>query len=66
MTSNQDDNLQYLKIAGANGIIVYGKILIDGVKITSWDILNEDVTNKTLMALFDVDMSNLPQVKVLK
>ena len=38
MTSNED-GLQYLKIAGANGIIVYGKILIDGVKITSWDIL---------------------------
>ncbi|MDW0121231.1 MAG: hypothetical protein QOK81_01280, partial [Nitrososphaeraceae archaeon] len=36
MTSN-GDNLQYLKIAGANGIIVYGKILINGVKITSWD-----------------------------
>jgi parallel beta-helix repeat protein len=36
MTSNRD-GLQYLKIAGANGIIVYGKIQIDGVKITSWD-----------------------------
>src|SRR5918994_5197983 len=29
--------LQYLKIADANGIIVYGKIQIAGVKITSWD-----------------------------
>jgi hypothetical protein len=36
MTSN-GDGLQYLKIAGANGIVVYGKILINGVKITSWD-----------------------------
>ena len=36
MTSNED-GLQYLKIADANGIIVYGKIQIDGVKITSWD-----------------------------
>jgi parallel beta-helix repeat protein len=36
MTSNQD-GLQYLKIAGVNGIIVDGKIEIDGVKITSWD-----------------------------
>jgi hypothetical protein len=38
MTSNedeQDDNLQYVKIAGVNGIIVHGKILINGVKITS-------------------------------
>ena len=37
MTSD-GDGLQYLKIADANGIIVYGKIQIDGVKITSWDI----------------------------
>jgi len=42
MTSNSD-GLQYLKLAGENGIIVYGKILIDGVKITSWDIAEEDV-----------------------
>src|ERR687897_1300420 len=42
MTSN-GDNLQYLKIAGANGIIVYGKILIDGVRITSWDTEEDDV-----------------------
>ncbi|HKG42250.1 MAG TPA: hypothetical protein VKA98_08945, partial [Nitrososphaeraceae archaeon] len=35
MTSN-DDNLQYLKIAGENGIIVHGRIMINGVKITSW------------------------------
>jgi mannuronan 5-epimerase len=41
MTSN-GDGLQYLKLAGENGIIVYGKILIDGVKITSWDIAEED------------------------
>ncbi len=32
------DGLQYLKIADANGIIIYGKIQIDGIKITSWDI----------------------------
>jgi parallel beta-helix repeat protein len=32
-----DDGLQYLKIADANGIIVYGKIQIAGLKITSWD-----------------------------
>src|SRR5215213_2247902 len=31
------DGLQYLKIADGNGIIVYGKIQIAGVKITSWD-----------------------------
>src|SRR5215207_1014592 len=44
MTSSNEDNggLQYLKIAGENGIIVYGKILINGVKITSWDVSDED------------------------
>jgi mannuronan 5-epimerase len=35
MTSN--DGLQYLKIAGANGIIVHGRIQISDVIITSWD-----------------------------
>jgi mannuronan 5-epimerase len=41
MTSNQD-GLLYLKIAGENGIIVYGTILINGVKITSWDVSDND------------------------
>jgi parallel beta-helix repeat protein len=47
MTSN-DDGLQYLKLAGENGIIVHGKILIDGVKITSWDIAEEDVIQQDM------------------
>ncbi len=44
-SSNGDagNNLQYLKLAGDNGIIVYGQILIDGVRITSWDIFQDDV-----------------------
>src|SRR5918999_4389816 len=42
MTSS-GDGLRYLKIAGENGIVVYGKILIDGVTITSWDIADEEV-----------------------
>jgi parallel beta-helix repeat protein len=46
MTSNEDDNLQYLKIAGANGIIVHGRILIDGIKITSWDASSNDVVQQ--------------------
>ena len=46
MTSNEDDNLHYLKIAGANGIIVHGRILIDGVKITSWDASSNDVVQQ--------------------
>jgi mannuronan 5-epimerase len=47
MTSSED-GLQYLKIAGVNGIIVHGKILIDGVKITSWDISDEDVIQQNI------------------
>jgi mannuronan 5-epimerase len=43
-----DDNLRYLKIAGENGIIVYGKILIDGVKITSWNISSNDVISQDM------------------
>src|ERR671918_1618620 len=42
MNSNED-GLRYLKLAGENGIIVYGKILINGVIITSWDISDEEV-----------------------
>ena len=48
MTSSNGDNLQYLKIAGANGIIVYGKILINGVKITSWDIIDNDLIQQDM------------------
>lgn len=44
MTSS--DGVQYLKIAGANGIIVHGKILIDGVKITSWNTSSNDVVQQ--------------------
>ena len=47
MTSN-GDNLRYLKLAGANGIIVYGKILIDGVKITSWDFSEDDIIQQDM------------------
>ena len=47
MTSSRD-GLQYLKLAGENGIIVYGKILIDGVTITSWDISDEDVIQQDM------------------
>jgi parallel beta-helix repeat protein len=43
MTSNENGGLQYLKIAGDNRIIVHGRILISGVKITSWDESANDV-----------------------
>ena len=48
MTSNGIDNLQYLKIAGANGIIVYGKIVINGVTITSWDVSDDDIIQQNI------------------
>jgi mannuronan 5-epimerase len=44
MTSS--DGVRYLKIAGANGIIVHGRILIDGVKITSWNASSNDVVQQ--------------------
>jgi mannuronan 5-epimerase len=47
MTSNQD-GLQYLKLAGANGIIVYGQTLIDSVKITSWDVSTNEVIQQDM------------------
>src|SRR5215210_7996961 len=47
MTSNQD-GLQYLKIVGENGIIIYGTILINGVKITSWDVSDEEVIQQNI------------------
>ncbi len=46
MNSNANDNLQYLKIAGENGIIVHGRILINGVKITSWNSSSNDVVQQ--------------------
>ena len=46
--SSNDDGLQYLKLAGENGITVYGRILIDGVKITSWDIAEGDVIQQII------------------
>src|SRR5215217_4594764 len=47
MTSDED-GLQYLKIAGENGIIVHGKILIDGVKITPWDTSSNDIVQQNI------------------
>src|SRR5215216_2429249 len=42
------DGLQCLKIADANGIIVYGKIQIAGVKITSWDTETDSPVFQTI------------------
>ncbi len=48
MNSNQYGGLQYLKIAGANGIVVHGTILINGVTITSWDTSANDVIQQDI------------------
>jgi hypothetical protein len=65
MTSN-GDGLQYLKLAGANGIIVYGKILIDGVKITSWDVSQDETIQQDMNGTISRGTYNLLQAKVLK
>jgi poly(beta-D-mannuronate) C5 epimerase len=67
MTSNEDDNLQYLKIAGANGIIVHGRILVDGVKITSWDastneVIQQDRNGSVSRAYIQFDASEGTQI----
>jgi poly(beta-D-mannuronate) C5 epimerase len=45
--NNNNDNLQYLKIAGANGIIVHGRIQISDVIITSWDTEADSPVSQT-------------------
>jgi hypothetical protein len=46
MTSDED-SLQYLKITGANGIIIHGRIEISGVIITSWDTETDSPLSQT-------------------
>jgi poly(beta-D-mannuronate) C5 epimerase len=46
MTSS-GDGLQYLKITGANGIIVHGRIEISGIIITSWDTETDSPVSQT-------------------
>ena len=46
MTSDED-SLQYLKIAGANGIIVQGRIEINGITITSWNPETDSPVSQT-------------------
>ena len=46
MTANED-GLQYLKITGANGIIVNGRIEISGTIITSWDTETDSPVSQT-------------------
>jgi mannuronan 5-epimerase len=47
-SSNGGRGLLYLKIAGENGIIVHGQIMINGVTITSWDISDEEVIQQNI------------------
>ena len=46
MDSNED-GLSYLKITGANGIIVHGRIEISGIIITSWDTETNSPVSQT-------------------
>jgi mannuronan 5-epimerase len=46
--SMNSNDIKWLKIAGANGIVVNGKIQIDGVIITSWDTSTSDVVNQDM------------------
>lgn len=47
-TLNLDSSdVQWLKIAGAHGLISYGKLIINGVKVTSWDPAANDVVQQT-------------------
>ena len=67
MTSNGVDNLQYLKIAGENGIIVHGRIMIDGVKITSWnastnDVIQQDMDGSVSRGYIQFDASEGAQI----
>ncbi|HKG30517.1 MAG TPA: hypothetical protein VKA91_04540, partial [Nitrososphaeraceae archaeon] len=67
MTSNGVDNLQYLKIAGENGIIVHGRIMIDGVKITSWnastnDVIQQDMDGSVSRGYIQFDASDSAQI----
>jgi hypothetical protein len=43
LSINADGGIRYLKIIGNNGITVYGKIQINGVKITSWNTIDNAV-----------------------
>jgi poly(beta-D-mannuronate) C5 epimerase len=67
MTSNGADNLQYLKIAGENGIIVHGRIMINGVKITSWndstnDVIQQDRSGSVNRGYIQFDASDGAQI----
>jgi poly(beta-D-mannuronate) C5 epimerase len=46
--AGSSSNLEYLKIADENGIIVYGKILVDSVKITSWNSSSNEVISQDM------------------
>lgn len=53
------NDIKWLKIAGANGIIVDGKIEIDGVRITSWDTVANSPVPQTTTGSFPRAYINL-------
>ena len=46
--SMNSNDVKWLKLADGNGIIVDGKIRIDGLKITSWDASTNDVIGQNM------------------
>ncbi len=45
---DNNEGLKYLKITGANGIVVYGRIELSGVKITSWNPVTNSPIPQTI------------------
>ncbi len=51
--TSKNENISWLKINNGNGIIIRGRIEIDGLKITSWNSINNkviDIQNKNIFA----------------
>jgi len=46
LSIDKSDNVSWLKIAGKNGLVVNGRIEIDGIKITSWNPATNTVINQ--------------------
>ena len=46
LSIDKTDNVSWLKIAGKNGLIINGRVQIDGIKITSWNPATNTVINQ--------------------
>jgi len=43
---NYNENISWVKITNGNGIIIGGRAEIDGIRITSWDQINNTIVNQ--------------------